>query len=304
MSEPKLLTCVGLTHDLPLLPHFLRHYHELGVRPENMHVILNTPNPDDGAIAEARAILDAAGTALPKLWIAPYTSDSMWAQRRALQQEVARPEDWVLSADVDEFHEYPTSLPKFLDWCAARDIDCVHGPFIDRLSGDGALNPVQPQPSLWEQFPLRGDVACSVRRNEGKDYWHGTVKLMVMRGRLLPKRGGHQPQAPREEVNFLYGRPLATLRGITRAPVRFSIPLRVHHFKWTAALQGSVQRRLETPGASEAGSRYGRRLLEYLGGEDRIPIERIPLMRFDPLGPLPWQLRLALMRRLLKPAKT
>lgn len=296
MKAPKLISCVGVEHDLPLLPHFLAHYRSLGVRPEDMYLIANAADAAHPGFLEAECITGSFGAPPPRRWIAPYTSDTMWRERRALQRSVAGTDDWIISADVDELHEYPASLNAFLAYMDDGGFDCAQGVFIDRLAPDGELRAVAASPALWDQFPLRADVACTVRRGEPDSFWHGTVKLMVMRGYLFPKKGGHHADRLRHEMNHVYGAPLSCFPGMTRAPVRFSVPLRVHHFKWTAALKRAVVKRFETPGASPVGSRYGRRLIGYLGSEDRIAPTSVPIMRFDPLGFLPWRLRLAAFR--------
>ena len=140
--------------DLPLLPHFLAHYRRLGVAPGDVHAILNAPSPDDPRLAAALDTMRGAGCAPPEVWTEPYTSGAMWERRRALQDRVAPPDRWVLSADVDEFHEYPEPLPDFLGRCAALGADCVQGPFVDRLAPGGRPGrPSRPRPASSSSFP-------------------------------------------------------------------------------------------------------------------------------------------------------
>lgn len=300
-SRTRLISCVGVESDLPLLPHFLRHYLGLGIAPERVHLVLNAPTADAPGLAEARAVLAAHGVGGAEEWIAPYTSDAMWEKRREVQRRVASPADWVVSADVDEFCEFPAPLGEVLDYCERRGANCVQGVFIDRLAPGGTLAEVEPSPSLWDQFPIEADVIGTIRQHEGDsdNYKFGTVNIMVCRGDVLPSRGGHAPLKGEDSApaSFLLGAPLGRMPGITNPAVRFAIPFRVHHFKWTEALAERHQRRLDTPGASAAGSAYGRLLLDHLdrwGG--RIGLGDVPVRHPTPADRVPWRLRVNALR--------
>jgi len=84
-ERTNLITCVGVEHDLSMLPHFLRHYLDLGIKPERMFVILNANSEDSPSLTDAKNILKEHGISSPTEWIAPYTSGDMWAQRRDIQ---------------------------------------------------------------------------------------------------------------------------------------------------------------------------------------------------------------------------
>jgi hypothetical protein len=280
-------------HDLALLPHFLRHYLELGIAPSHVHLVLNAPRDDIAELSQAQSLLDAHDIEPAEVWIAPYTSGSMWTKRREVQQRLADPGDWVISADVDEFHEYPDALPAFLAYCERKEVECVQGVFVDRLAADGCLNAIASEPSVWEQFPVEADVACTLRRGGEDPYWHdGTVNVMACRGDLLPGLGGHDLQAARDEVSYLFGRPLSAFPWITHSTFRFALPLRVHHFKWVDTLLASLRERLATPGASHAGSAYGRLLLNYFDREGRIVLDEVPVKQHTYLDAVPWRMRI------------
>ncbi|MGB3722926.1 MAG: hypothetical protein WA979_08930 [Pacificimonas sp.] len=297
MRDVHLISCVGVAHDLPLLPHFLKHYLDLGVLPENIHLIINAAEPTHSGLSAAEEIAAGHGLRPPRRWIAAYTSNGMWAERRKTQADVTRVEDWVVSADVDELHEYPAPLPEIRSYMEKGGFNCAQGVFIDRLAADGALAPVASDPSLFAQYPVKADVACTVRQGEDGAYWHGTVKLMLYRATLSPRLGGHRAETEDAEVRSIYGANLSSFRGMTRAPIRFGVPFRVHHFKWTAALKGAVRQRFETRGASEVGSRYGRKLLGFIGDEDHVQLAGVPVMSHDHTSLVPWRLRVAAMRR-------
>ena len=291
-----LISCVGVEHDLALLPHFLRHYLDLGIAPERMHLVLNAPTADAPSLARARAVLAAHGVEPAEEWVAPYTSDTMWEKRREVQRRVAAPADWVVSADVDEFCEFPAPLAEVLAACERRGVNCVQGVFIDRLAPGGRLAPVEAEPSIWDQFPIEADVICTLRRDED-GYQAGTVNIMACRGDVLPSRGGHHPLHDGRPVSYVLGRPLGQFPGIGEAAVRFSVPFRVHHFKWTEGVLDTHRQRLATPGASKAGSVYGRRLLDYFdhrGG--RVDLGDVPIRQSGLADRVPWRVRVAALR--------
>ena len=294
MPDPLLLTCVGVAHDLPLLPHFVAHYRRLGIAPGRFRVLLNAPGPRDPGLDRARAILAREGIGGAEDWIAPYTSAAMWEARRALQQRHAGAGDWVISADVDEFHDYPAPLEAFLAACAEMDVTAVQGVFIDRLAAGGRLAPVVAAPFVLEQFPIEAEVAWSIAGQGRHHDRFGTVKLMAMRGHLLPSRGGHHPLQD-QPVRHLYGRPLGRFPMLEDPAWRFRVPTRVHHVHWTDSLPDRLERRLATPGVSPAGREYGQKQIDHIARHGGVALDRVALR---PAGAEPpWRRQTARLRR-------
>ncbi|WP_090114969.1 hypothetical protein [Limimaricola pyoseonensis] len=276
---PLLLSCIGVDGpcdgDLPLLRHWLDHYAKLGIPAARVHVILNAEIAGSPNLARARATLAAAGCAAPELWIGPYTSGEMWRRRRALQRLVAGPQDWIVNADADEFHDYPAPLAEVIALCTERGARHVQGPFVDRVAGDGTLRAVAPDTPLQEQFPRAVEAGLSIGKRPGVDDATGTVKLMLHRADILPSLGGHAAEGAPPETG-LYGLPLMRFPRIKSPGWRASLPFRVHHFKWTAGLKARLEARRAAPGASPAGSLYGGRIIEGLArGDGRLPLDAI-----------------------------
>ena len=291
---PLLITCVGVESDLDLLPHFLAHYRKLGIAPEDMRVILNARDPDAPGLRDACAILDAAGVPGAETWIAAYTSASMWEKRREVQASEVEADGWVLSADVDEFHDYPEPLPAFLARCETMGVDCVQGVFIDRLAPGGRLAQVAPQPDVLAQFPVEAEVGWSIAGEGAAHDRFGTVKVMALRSGILPSRGGHHPLAS-QRASYLYGHPLGGFPALEEPSFRFAVPTRVHHVHWTESLPDRLERRLTTPGVSPAGAEYGRKQLDHVAAHGGIALDRVALA--PPPPATPWQDRLASLRR-------
>lgn len=270
-ENPLLITCVGVGHDLDLLPHFLRHYLDLGVQPERVRPVLNATASDARHLERAEAILADYGVTAAEIWTEPYTSDGMWAKRREVQLREVEPEDWLLSADVDELHEYPEPLSTFLARCERMGVNCVQGVFIDRLASGGHLAPVMAEPALADQFPVHADVIWSLFGRGAHHNRGGTVKLMAVHGHILPGRGGHDAQRG-QPARYLYSHPLSGFTGLERPAFRFAVPTRVNHFHWTQSLPERLQRRLDTPGVSPAGREYGQKQLDHLAAHGGVAL--------------------------------
>ncbi len=295
-EAPRLLTCVGVRTDLDLLPHWLAHFVALGVEPGRIHAILNATEPDDPGLARAAGILAAAGAAPPETWIAPFTSNTMWDERRSLQSRLGG-DGWFLSADVDEFHEFPEPMDRFLARAERDGFDCIQGVFIDRLAPGGKLAPVGATPAITEQFPIRAEVGFAIGGTGATHGRGGTVKIMAMRGDVRPSRGGHN-QVKGTPARQLYGMALGDMPDVERPGFRFAVPTRVHHYHWTAALPDRLRKRLATPGVSPAGVEYGTKQLNHIDRHGGIDLAAVPLM--PDADRWPWRLRLRAIRAIAR----
>lgn len=273
----RLISCVGVDLELPHLAHFLRHYAGLGVPPSNMHVIANTRDPGSRNLASATRALEECGCPAPRRWIAPYTSDTMWRERRRLQQDVARPGDWILNADVDEHHRYPGAVLDVVRYCERKGHNSVQGFLVDRLAPEGELRTVADAPALREQFPLEAEVHLHLLERSEHHGVDSTTKLMLHEASVLPGRGGHVPSAEGAAPSYLHGARLGAVPRATDPAYRFGFPFRVDHYKWTATREATFRNRISTPGVSEAGREVGGALTRYLGEHGRIRPEDVAL---------------------------
>jgi len=292
---PYLVTCVGVDAGLEYLPHFLAHYRGLHVPAERFLVILNSADADSTNLARARELLGDYGVTPIREWIGAYTSGEMWALRRAVQADHVPAHAWLLSADVDEFHEYPTDLATLLAECERRGVNCVQGVFIDRVAPQGQLKAIRDEEPIAETFPWQADAQCAIAQTGAHHGWAGTVKVMALRGDLEPSRGGHHPREGGARIHYLLGRHLADFPGIGHPDFRFAVPVRVHHYKWTAGMPKALRERLETPGVSAAGLEYGRKLLAHIDHHDGLDPRTIAY-REQPL-PANWRAAVRRLRR-------
>lgn len=271
----RLVSCVGVELELPHLPHFIQHYRDLGIPPSQMHILLNTADAASPRLAAAKAILAEAGVEDVRPWIADYTSDSMWAQRRQLQQDVAKPGDWIVSADVDEHHQYPAPLQEICGYCLSKGYNCVQGFLIDRLAENGELVEVSNTPELSSQFPVEADVLLPLAGRGDHHGTTGTTKVMLFRHDVLPSRGGHNPWKDGGTPHFLAGAKLASFRQVNFPHSRFSYPFRVDHYNWTSTRKATLEKRVTTPGVSPAGKELSNKLIPYLHKHGRIRLEDV-----------------------------
>lgn len=299
-NTPRLISCLGVETDLALLEHFLAHYAGLGIAPDQMHLLLNAPTAESPALGTARDRLAAFGAAPPHVWIGTYSSAEMWHRRRQIQDEVAGPRDWIVSADVDEFHSYPCPLGELFAYLDLIGANVLQGPMIDRLAPEGALAEITPDRPLPEQFPICSDAMIALGKTAGQDDSAGTLKVMLCRPGIFPGQGGHFPKPPGEAgpwPAYAHGVALAAFPRAKEAGFRLMQPALVHHYKWHAGLAARWQARLDRPqGASGPAQRYGERMLSHLdatGG--RIDLSAVATA--DMPAPVPdWRDRMATLR--------
>lgn len=258
-----IVSCIGADLEQSLAPHFLDHYLGLGVLPENFHVIVNSTHAQSDAMAAVEKALTERGIRCEERWIEAYTSAAMWQKRRDVQRRCVPKDHWVLSADTDEFHEYPIGLDAFLGECEAHGINAVDGIFIDRVSADGSLKPIDAAGAMFDDFPIQAMVQGRIADFGAFHQVSGSIKLMAFDAALLPDQGGHTLVKEQSDARFLFGRSLTEYPQMRHALIRFRVPLRVHHFKWHAALLDTLRHRLAQPDASPAGREYGDKLLGY-----------------------------------------
>ena len=99
-------TSVAADYDgATILRHWIHHYLDLGVKPENFLVVVNSKTGKrTKEVEDCTGILEAKGIAYV-LWLSQYSSEIMYKYRMELQSKVDT-DDWIIHADSDEFHYY------------------------------------------------------------------------------------------------------------------------------------------------------------------------------------------------------
>lgn len=192
--------------DCALLPHFLKHYTALGV-----DTFITIITGDEGFVNEFKS--RAAGYNVIIDRIAPITSN--WTEldpvyTREILDKYCKPDEWIMLADLDEFHVFEPEVDWNLD-----NYDYVASTMIDRFSADGKLNKIQDDIDLFEQFP--------VEREYTKETGGCIDKVILTRARNTIHAGHH-----------------IVLNEARRYPTVYS----TKHFKWHSALKKSLAIRM------------------------------------------------------------
>jgi hypothetical protein len=293
-----LITCVGVEADLGYLPHFLAHYAAMGVAPANIHILSQATRADHAGLDAADEIARTFDVPPARRWIATYTSRSMWEQRRALQKDKVAPSDFVISADVDEFHEYPVPPAELCAWCSKAGYEVIQGPFIDRIAANGRLADLPPPgQSIFDTYPVQTELRHTLAGITDDINLGGSVKLMLFRGSIEPGLGGHGTLPEYRGRPHALGMHLSRFLGLEDPQMRFDLPFLVHHFKWTAGVDDRMRKRLRTPGISPAGKAYAERLLEFFDGADEINTDALSIRNPDRNDPENWRKSVEIWRR-------
>ncbi|GHC06523.1 glycosyltransferase family 2 protein [Thermomonas carbonis] len=209
-----------------LLGHFLDHYRRLGV--DEFLLTLHAEASDP----RAQDMLDimASHGISPRLRTAEFNTRLKLERYRALIGEHCRPEDWILYADMDEFHAYPVAIHELLASCDAAGYRFVRGRMRDRLAAGGQLVPMRPVPSLWEQFPFRASVTSRIRQGWDR-------KVCAAKPDVVFDEGGMHCLA--------YGHDRSTNYRLTHLDARgFPNLVDIDHFAWDDTLLKRIETKL------------------------------------------------------------
>jgi hypothetical protein len=204
-----------------LLRPFVAHYRAYGVRSFfiNLHFDVSYPPDQHAAHSErANALLGDLGLSLHSVYSGPFDAMAIRRHHDSIQKNIASRFRWLISADLDEFHEFPDQLDKFAPFLESKNLDGVRGRFVDRMARAG-FPELQPDVSIWRQFPLGTDMTRAVLRG-----WIDKVMLHRPEVRLVP---GHHDAYGGANIRF------------------WAETCAVHHFKWDATVVPRLRRRLE-----------------------------------------------------------
>lgn len=239
MERLKIFVCVGLEYDADLIPHFVTHYCNLGIDPDNFIVLLN--HIDNNIVDSFYSLIKEYGITNIHKWVGEYTSQTMWELRTGIIKEYIKSNEWVIHADIDEFHEYPSDLNTVLVEQEKDGINIIQGVFTDRISNDYTL--CEPKDNIWATYPIK----CNLNKlwfRPGIDPTTGVVKVMGYKGSLRLNRGGHSIYCG--PVKFNGGQCLSKHPNILDTRFRQNYPYQVHHFKWRKSLIRKLQQRVQT----------------------------------------------------------
>jgi hypothetical protein len=200
---------VAIYDDYSLLPHFIRHYRELGI--DRFYIAA------DPAIAAdvRRGVAHVDAVVRDDLDVI----DSFQGGAKAVTQmrrEYTGSLEWVLITDLDEFAEFERSLPETTAKAESEGANVVRGLMVDRVSSDGSLPDIRDDTDLWATFPRKCRLTSQLQGSV--DY-----KGVLVRGDLEPTMAHHE----------FAGEVLSSQMVV------------VHHFKWNAQAESRVRTAME-----------------------------------------------------------
>ena len=149
----KLVACIGTDSNISnpnLLYHFLEHYSKLGITDWSIK-LHSSGNPQLNNLQVFEDILKTHHIPY-STWIGKYDDVRHVIMENVL---IARhtPDDWFVSADLDEFTDFPCSIPEYLADLAQQGYNCVTGNMIDHTTANGELTQILRDELLTNQFP-------------------------------------------------------------------------------------------------------------------------------------------------------
>lgn len=185
-----------------LLQHWLRHYADLGFRPEQMILVVHTRSNGTAAtdnLARVVSVLRGAGMAFERWTGTPYSSDAhLEIKLRLMHERIRSLQDWIVVADSDEFYDFDALGPgiqKYVGRLEAANASFGAGVLVDRVAEDASVPDVLPEPSLSEQFALH----CAVVRHLTQGF---PYKVVAFKAYLRTNTGNHKVVSARTAAKY------------------------------------------------------------------------------------------------------
>jgi hypothetical protein len=236
-----------IAHDASLVPHFLRHYQNLGV--DSALIVIKQRASDSARELITRHLQPfgcfASAASLPVDPVGSEGDADETVRKLAIGALNLKKDDWILFADLDEFVQLPCAMPLLLERMRSQGADHVSGHLTDRLAADGSLREATGEPSIWDQFPLAADITNRVAGAHSK-------KVALSRALVELGPGHHDVRTGHEAYR------------------EHAV---IHHFKWRAGIVAVLEERLK---------RYSREGIPWAAESARILRFIRENGRFDP----------------------
>jgi hypothetical protein len=158
-------------------------------------------------------------------------------------------DDWVITADLDEFYEFPCRIGIEIDRLEASGADGVIGHFVDMVASDGTLPPAKHFAMLSMQYPVETRMTELFLRG-------GTRKVMLHRPWVNLSPGHHgasiHQHMDHPDPKMFYG----------------GGDYKVRHYKWRASLVRHLRRCLASNRCGDRWNAEAKNLLAYLARND------------------------------------
>ncbi|KAJ8603002.1 hypothetical protein CTAYLR_001533 [Chrysophaeum taylorii] len=230
------------------LTHFLDFYERSGIPSSQTSLTLQSSGEQNPVLAGLETTLDAAGVHYD-VWIGTFSSETKAWHRERVVNAALEPDDWLVVADVDEFHQFPgPEIEAFVEEVERYGANYVMARWEDRVALDGELKHVaaldksnEAETSLEAQFPLRcsmtqwtrpasGVLSLILPRAEDEKVALHKVYLRIHRSAHKIRWRSYFSAAPWSR----------------RWPSAYGQVLVSRHFKWIAGLAAYLDRRVKT----------------------------------------------------------
>jgi hypothetical protein len=222
LQKTNVIVATEIWDTFELLPHFLDHYKRLGCA----RVLIAVAGANKGILSTVEEIAERAQIETKIQWFdsAYYDNDMNQTLPKAmLDQENLNPNDWVIYADLDEFQEYPASLHDVVEESIRQNIQAISSEWLDRVTRNGRLPPIQMTPTIGEQFP----IGCRLSSRRLRSF---SSKILMCRWKCNMGCAGHH-QLPGYPAD--------------KWPIGTKAQYIVHHFKWNSGVLARLARRLD-----------------------------------------------------------
>jgi hypothetical protein len=212
---------------------------------DEFHIILQTQHVDKERVDEAQKILLEYGIEPKSIWRGEYTASLLQNYVHRALENLGR-YDWMILADLDEFHNFPIPAGRLLKNCDEQGINCVTGRLLDRVAQGGKLKFIEKETRIDSQFPHASYLTNHIGGGN-------TTKIIALKSPLIPSLGHHSIRRKRKKAEYL------------------STPIDVFHFKWDSVVIERLAKRYEDYSRKNIRwSKESLRLYEYLTKNERI----------------------------------
>lgn len=262
-SDYKLFLVVTVGPDVRLLDRFVRHYKKEGI--DEFLIIVHTGNNQkymDGRYRAVYDILQPHGIEPVVSWSGNFTETEKQQKERLVVETKCRLQDWVVYADLDEFHHHETlPVAELVKIANDEGLDFISGRLLDRVAPDGSLARIDDDSELAELFPCSGFLTRKLLK--AWDWKIVAAKATCNVG------GGHHIllQKKRNPIN----------RELKPFPYKFTIDrnsdIQIHHFKWDSEFFARIRNILSSRDKSlEAWRKETWRFLKHYKKHGRIDV--------------------------------
>jgi len=256
--EVILLSCIGTDYNISnpnLLYHFLDHYKKLGITKWaiTLHVgirkELNNLKIFEDILSQYKIPCE--------VWIEEFDTHKREKQHNIFVQN-QKDNSWIFGVDLDEFVDFPCSIPQYLEQLSNLGYNCLCGELIDRVDNQGILKNIEKDIPIENQFPRIAEV----------------------------KKNIYQPSTPKApfEKKLAIQKPLQWGIGhhfINRQTREYQREypdiLTINHYAWDHLLIGRIQQRVDYYKKHE-GFDWGQEyinMIEYIGKYGQLKLKDI-----------------------------